>query len=492
MVRPIAANIGVSFAYGIKYQSGVVHKGVDFSDGHEGHDVFSCLDGTVSYVGHGGGWGPAYGQHVIIESTFLGKTKWMLYGHLKTENVSLGQSIKAGQKIGTSGGKKGAWYSGNSTGPHVHVQAGHENNYLAYESPWPMINHTTTAVVADWAKPATFVIGATGPAVVRLGERLQVWAKALGLPKPYKVGPSSPFSETDMAAVKAFQKAQKWSGTGADGYPGVKTLTILATDPQPVEKHELTIMTWNVKSPTLDGKWPVWEKRRDGQLGIIDVANPTVFLGQEFGSPANVAWYDPRMTALGLTNAHAYAKGSGKWRVIYYDPNVFTKKVAGLYTIGPTLNGDAKQMAECVLTRDGIPYYFGSLHLENEDGVDKKTGRPADLIRVDQIRDCFRRMAEAATTHSIAPENCFIAGDTNSKTAVAQWVRANTDYRDAFTLAAAPTREGVKSINGWKPLTAGAREDYIFAHKSLLIDTATQIDGHEVSDHNPQLITFKE
>lgn len=492
MSLPIAANIGVSFPYGVKYSNGVVHKGVDFSDGKEGHDVFSCLDGTVTHAAIGGGWGPAYGRHVIIKSTWNGKALWMLYGHLKTATVTVGQKVKAGQLIGTSGGKAGASYSGNSTGPHVHIQACTANVYTAYISPWPMINYSAKPVVADWSKPATFVLGATGPDVVRLGERLEVWAETLGLPKPYKVGPSSPYSETDVAAVKAFQKAQKWTGTGADGYPGVQTLAILATDPQPVEKHEITLATWNVKSPTLNGDWPTWVKRRAGQISMIDLINPTVFFGQEFGSPSNVAWYDPQMAAIGLTNVKAYAKGTGKWRVVYYDANVFTRVTAGLYTIKPTLNGDEKQMAECVLKRNGIPHYFGSFHLENENGVDKKTGRSADQIRVDQIKDCFRRMAEAAKTHGIAPENCFVAGDTNSRGLVAQWVKDNTDYVDAFTIADTPQREGTKSINNWKPLVAGAREDYIFVHQSLAIDTANQLDGHEISDHNPTIVTFKE
>lgn len=143
MVRPIAANIGVSFPYGVKYKSGVIHKGVDFSDGREGHTVVSCLDGAVTHAGYGG-WGPAYGQHVIIKSTFKGKTKWVLYGHLKTENVSVGQKIKAGQKIGTSGGAAGKRYSGNSTGPHLHVQVGTANRYTAYEDPWAVINYKPT------------------------------------------------------------------------------------------------------------------------------------------------------------------------------------------------------------------------------------------------------------------------------------------------------------------------------------------------------------
>lgn len=495
MVRPINSKIGVSFKYGIKYESGKIHKGVDFSDGHEGHDVFSCLDGKVSYVGNGGGWGRAYGQHVIIKSRFNGKTRWMLYGHLKTENVKMGQAISAGQKIGTSGGRKGARYSGNSTGAHVHVQAGHANNYLAYESPWPMINHNAKPVVADWDKPETFVLGATGPDVIRLGRRLEVWAKALGLPKPYMVGPSSPFSTTDKAAVKAFQKAQKWTGAGADGYPGSKTLALLAKDPKPAEKVSATLVAWNVKSPALNGPWPKWTERRDGQIGLIDLAQPSVLLGQEFGSLARIAWYDSQLDHLGLTNVRAYKTDgprikSGTWPVIYYDTDVFTTVTSSLYPIRATLNGNAKQMAECVLARGGNNYFFGSIQLEEEDGTDLATRKSAGQIRLDQIADCFRRMGEAAKTHHIRPEHRFIGGDTYSASEVKDWVETNTDHRDSAGVATVPQHEGISSANEWKPLSKGAREDCLFVHKGLAIDTFDQVDGHEVSDHNPQITTF--
>ncbi|VXB81509.1 M23 family metallopeptidase [Aeromicrobium sp. 9AM] len=154
MVRPIGSSVGVSFAYGRRYSNGIIHKGVDFSDGREGHEVRSCLDGTVTHAGYGG-WGPAYGQHVIVKSTFKGKTKWVLYGHLKTENVSVGQRVKAGQKLGTSGGRAGQRYSGNSTGPHLHVQVGYANRYDRYEDPWAVINYSTPVAIPVPPRPTS-------------------------------------------------------------------------------------------------------------------------------------------------------------------------------------------------------------------------------------------------------------------------------------------------------------------------------------------------
>lgn len=154
MVRPVASSIGVSFPYGVRYSSGTIHKGIDYSDGTEGKPVVAIYPGVVTHAGYGG-WGPAYGQHVIIKSVFKGATKYHLYGHLKTETVTVGQKISAGQKLGTIGGRRGYRYSGNSTGPHVHVQVGYQNRYDRYENPKPMIDWQPTAPepvreVAPW------------------------------------------------------------------------------------------------------------------------------------------------------------------------------------------------------------------------------------------------------------------------------------------------------------------------------------------------------
>src|SRR5215212_9996029 len=100
MSRPIARTIPISFAFGKLYSDGRKHKGTDYSDGREGHPVFSMLPGTVIHAGYGG-WGQAYGQHVVIKSPakVLGKVRYTLLGHLRTENVRVGQGVKAGEKV---------------------------------------------------------------------------------------------------------------------------------------------------------------------------------------------------------------------------------------------------------------------------------------------------------------------------------------------------------------------------------------------------------
>lgn len=55
--------------------------------------------------------------------------------------------------------------------------------------------------------------------VTQLGEALV----AKGYGRFYKVGPGPSWSDADRDAVRAFQRAQGWTGTDADGYPGPQT-----------------------------------------------------------------------------------------------------------------------------------------------------------------------------------------------------------------------------------------------------------------------------
>ncbi|MEU5161048.1 peptidoglycan-binding protein [Streptomyces sp. NPDC020875] len=61
--------------------------------------------------------------------------------------------------------------------------------------------------------------GASGPYVTLLGERLV----ARGFGHHYTRGPGPVWSEADRRNVEAFQRAQGWRGTEADGYPGPET-----------------------------------------------------------------------------------------------------------------------------------------------------------------------------------------------------------------------------------------------------------------------------
>ncbi|QAY15931.1 endolysin [Streptomyces phage Janus] len=74
---------------------------------------------------------------------------------------------------------------------------------------------------------SAFKLGQSHPAVTVLGQRLV----AHGYGRFYKEGPGPRFTEADKDAVQAFQKAQGWTGSDADGYPGAETWKRLQAAP---------------------------------------------------------------------------------------------------------------------------------------------------------------------------------------------------------------------------------------------------------------------
>ena len=80
-----------------------------------GTPLHAAAAGTVVTAGLSGG----YGNLVTINSSGGYQTR---YGHLSRIDVRPGEQVAAGQLIGLSGGIKGAYGSGDATGPHLHFE----------------------------------------------------------------------------------------------------------------------------------------------------------------------------------------------------------------------------------------------------------------------------------------------------------------------------------------------------------------------------------
>jgi murein DD-endopeptidase MepM/ murein hydrolase activator NlpD len=92
------------------------HDGVDYAS-PSGTDVVAAWGGTVVEVAYPTSFGPAFGRSIVIDHDKLPDGSaggWGLYAHLSAENVSVGQRVEAGQKIGDVG------TTGNSSGNHLH------------------------------------------------------------------------------------------------------------------------------------------------------------------------------------------------------------------------------------------------------------------------------------------------------------------------------------------------------------------------------------
>jgi murein DD-endopeptidase MepM/ murein hydrolase activator NlpD len=83
------------------------HTGVDFAV-PIGTPVLAVADGTIVNAS----WGKAYGNQVIMTAP----GGYVIYAHLNKVRVKPGMFVKKGQIVGESGN------SGNSTGPHLHLE----------------------------------------------------------------------------------------------------------------------------------------------------------------------------------------------------------------------------------------------------------------------------------------------------------------------------------------------------------------------------------
>jgi murein DD-endopeptidase MepM/ murein hydrolase activator NlpD len=85
-----------------------MHNGIDIRGGH-GDPVFAADSGTVITSQ----FNASYGNFIVISH---GNGVNTLYAHLSTRQVSVGDTVTRGQRIGLIGS------TGVSTGPHLHFE----------------------------------------------------------------------------------------------------------------------------------------------------------------------------------------------------------------------------------------------------------------------------------------------------------------------------------------------------------------------------------
>lgn len=105
---------------GTGWRWGRMHKGVDL-DGGDGSPISSAQDAKVIWAGDKG---DGYGNSVVLRYSNGAETR---FAHLKSFNVSAGQSIKAGQLIGRQGN------TGSSTASHLHFEYYPSGGAMTYE-----------------------------------------------------------------------------------------------------------------------------------------------------------------------------------------------------------------------------------------------------------------------------------------------------------------------------------------------------------------------
>lgn len=114
-MRPVPQAVGTPYGVPGEHWAAGRHTGIDFLC-PTGTPVKAAVGGTVVFAGTQGGWGAAYGRHVVVQSRVDGVTYQALYAHLSAVSVRDGQNVEAGDVVGRSGA------TGNVTGPHLHFE----------------------------------------------------------------------------------------------------------------------------------------------------------------------------------------------------------------------------------------------------------------------------------------------------------------------------------------------------------------------------------
>ncbi len=423
MAKPVPAAIPVSFAYKRLYRSGKPHKGVDFG-APKGTKVRAAISGTIWYAGRNGGWGPAYGAHVIIKGSVHGKIRYVQVAHLSRLDVKTGQVVAIGKQLGLSGGVPGQWGAGNSTGAHVHFQVNKSSLWSDHVDPWPVIG----AESGDRMDPAAYFMGATGAHVTWLGERLV----AHGFGKHYKTGPGPVFGKADKANVADFQRAQTWTGKNADGFPGRQTLQRLAAEPQPAKPATpVTPAVASAKTSTVSTGMnlrPLWynipgpdKLKRDSERAIAGAAlvktgSPSVFGMNELIGPGKDS-----MTNTGSTFARKIDTALGAAYTMVVPTTAFNEnylffekkttrlvekvpdKILAAKVGGKTVPGRHLTLAVFEDIASGTEFVFGNTHLV--DGRQWGAGRAA------QAAIAMTELKRMSALHGNCP--ILVGGDMN-------------------------------------------------------------------------------
>lgn len=106
--RTVVTPASGHFTSGFGPRWGTMHRGIDIANSL-GTPIYSVMDGTVIAAGPAQG----FGNWVVVKHD---GGEVSVYGHMSQYDVSVGQRVKAGQKIASIGSE------GQSTGPHLHFE----------------------------------------------------------------------------------------------------------------------------------------------------------------------------------------------------------------------------------------------------------------------------------------------------------------------------------------------------------------------------------
>ena len=165
---PVQGKYIISSKFGETAGRTFPHQGLDMAC-PVGTPIVAAINGTVTTAGLSGG----YGNLVTIDSE--NQPSQTRYGHLSRIDVKTGQHVTQGQVIGLSGGKAGAFGSGDSSGPHLHFEIRIGGKPV---DPAPLIGGASAQLNAPGVLP-----GITGPVTPGWSDSVTAITKNLSDPK---------------------------------------------------------------------------------------------------------------------------------------------------------------------------------------------------------------------------------------------------------------------------------------------------------------------
>ena len=473
MSAPSTYAIGTK--YGVKGNMWAAghHTGVDFLS-PTGKSIKAPVRSKIIFAGRGG-WGQAYGIHVIGEGKGTdGKTYRWIVAHLEREIVTAGQVVERGKVLGYSDS------TGNVTGPHCHFEVRHAPyNYGDDVNPTVLLGVTGT-VSTDRMDPAAYFLGAHGEHVTWLGERLIVHLKALGITPPYKSGAGPTFTATDMEAVRDFQLAQGWRGDDADGLPGAETLKRLAAAPKPTRDpyDYLEISTSYINGAGYDtvGKGKATAVARVPELAEFLIKDRPMFIaGVEMSAPM-LAPMDKQLPGYARPKTSSGSYVNGKGRALWYDTRRGIKiDAVSVRNVKHMLDNDTKEVLLVAWTLDGFEGVTVVYHNENQGST----------VQLYQMADVLDLGVEFAKAHGRILANILWVGDGNEPE-VTDWLPKHGCVSGA-KVAKVKVGEEFKTTNGWRyPVAKGEPIDIfaLRANNKGVASYANVIYRRPISDHN--------
>lgn len=270
MVNPMSPALPVTTPFGKpgSWAAGF-HTGDDYACGHR-HKIVATADGTVVTVTNGGGWGSAYGRHVIVDVN----GRRCMSAHMDQIVVKYGQRVKAGQLLGYADN------SGRSFGTHNHYEERVSPYRYGTDSKKPILSKGSSGGGGGGVSNPCFgdyCYGKNKPQHRALQRRLDEKGHSPG----YGDWPTDFYGDGTKAAVAAFQRAQGWSGSDADGMLGPGTLDRLGLPQRLRFRRDKVVHLSKMKKGTADSD-SVWNVQIALMLrGYSIPAGPTDYFGDQ-------------------------------------------------------------------------------------------------------------------------------------------------------------------------------------------------------------------